>query len=127
MQVSLTVRPACTVEASPLAFDGVEGSTIDAESRIAVTCNTDTAVSIALDTGANGTGTQRRLAGPAGYVPYEIFAEAARRTPWDPGTPVPAVVEGGALHLVAYGRVEPGATYGLAGSFTDTVTVTVDF
>lgn len=127
MPVSLTVRPACTVEASPLVFGGFEGSSIDAESRIAVTCNTDTAVRIGLDTGANAAGTERRLAGSTGYVPYAIYSEASRRTPWDAGTSVGATVEGGMLQLIAYGRVEQGATYGSAGNFTDNVTVTVDF
>jgi spore coat protein U-like protein len=127
MRVSLTVRPACKVEASPLAFDGFEGSAIEAESRIAVSCNTDTAVSVALDTGTNGAGAQRRLSGASGHVPYAIYADAARRLPWDAQTPVGAAVAGGALQLVAYGRVEPGATDGAVGSFTDTVTVTVDF
>lgn len=127
MRVSLDVRPACTVDASPLVFEGLEGSAIEAESRIAVSCTIDTPVSIGLDTGANAAGTQRRLAGASGHVPYAIYLDPARRRPWDAHAPIGMPVEGGSLQLVAYGRVEPGATYGAAGSFTDTVTVTVDF
>ena len=127
MRVSLVVRPACSVEASPLSFAGDAGSTIDAESRIEVSCNTDVPVTVGLDRGANEAAGQARLAGSSGFVPYAIYSDAARRVAWDAQVPVAAMVGGGSLQLVAYGRVEPAATSGAAGDFTDTVTVTIEF
>lgn len=127
MRVSLVVRPACSVEASPLSFAGDAGSTIDAESRIDVSCNTDVPVTVGLDRGTNEAAGQARLAGSSGFVPYAIYSDAARRVAWDAQFPVAAMVGGGSLQLVAYGRVEPAATSAAAGDYTDTVTVTVEF
>ena len=127
MRVSMVVRPACSVEASPLSFAGDAGSTIDAESRIDVSCNTDVPVAVGLDRGTNEAAGQARLAGSSGFVPYAIYSDAARRVPWDTDAPVAATVQGGSLKLVAYGRVDPVATSGTAGYLADSVTVTVEF
>ena len=110
-----------------MSFAGDAGSTIDAESRIDVTCNTDVPVAVGLDRGINESSGRARLAGAEGFVPYAIYSDAARRVAWDAQVPVAAMVGGGSLQLVAYGRVEPAATSGAAGDFTDTVTVTIEF
>jgi spore coat protein U-like protein len=127
MRVSLTVKPTCAVEASPMSFDGRDGSAIDAESTIAMTCNTDVAANIVLDSGVNSAGAQRRLAGESGLVPYAIYADAGRQTEWNAASPVSVSTDRGSLQLVAYGRVEAASTGGMAGSFADTVLVTIDF
>ncbi|ANY21160.1 Spore Coat Protein U domain protein [Tsuneonella dongtanensis] len=127
MRVSLVIRPSCSVSASPMTFDASEGSGADAESRIAVACNGEVPFAVALDGGHNEAGSQRRLAGVSGFVPYTIFMDPARQRPWDRETAVPAVTSNGLHHLTAYGRVDGEATVGAGGSYTDTVTVTVAF
>ena len=127
MRVSLVVRPTCSAHATAMSFAGNAGSTIDAESRIDVSCNTDVPVAVGLDRGVNESSGRPRLAGTEGFVPYAIYSDAARRVPWDANAPVAATVQGGSLKLVAYGRVDPVATSGTAGYFADTVTVTVEF
>ncbi|MCT2559767.1 spore coat U domain-containing protein [Tsuneonella sp. YG55] len=128
MPVTLTVQPACRVSATPMAFAGTGGATIDAESRIAVDCNGDIPLSITLDGGAHAAGGERRLAsGGGGYVSYVLYSDAGRRMPWLPGQPVAATARGGRLEMAAYGRVDPSATRGADGEYADIVAITVEF
>ncbi len=127
--VSLSVEQSCRVQASPLAFSGTSGTILAAQSEVAVGCTADTGVSVALDDGRNAVGATRRLADETGgFVPYAIFVDSAGTRAWGAGeAAVTGTVAGGAdLRLTAYGRV---ATDRLpaAGTYRDTVTVTVSF
>ncbi|MGX7953052.1 Csu type fimbrial protein [Tsuneonella sp. HG249] len=125
--VSLVVEPSCGVSATPAAFAGRTGEPMDAVSRIEVSCNDVTPVEVRLDRGLNGDGANRRLAGDAGYVSYAIYSDAARSLAWHPGLAQTAQAGFGSLSLSAYGRIDAGATRQAAGSYRDTITVTVDF
>ena len=127
IEVSLVVEPACRVTADPLSFHGTVGRTIDAEAGIAVTCNGETAVAVRIDAGSNPIGAERRMQGDRGYVSYAVYSDPGRAQRWDAGRPVAGVVRDGRLQLTAYGRVEPVASLAAAGSYSDTIAVTVDF
>ncbi len=127
MPVTLFVQPACRVNATPLAFAATAGNAIDAEAQIAVACNGDIPVAVTLDRGTHGNGGDRRLAGKSGYVTYAVFSDRSRHDAWQAGVPVTAIAKGGELELTAYGRIEAGATIGAAGSYSDTIAITVDF
>ena len=127
MPVTLVVHPACRASTSPLAFEGDAGSVIDAEAQIAVACNGEVPLAVSLDAGAHAGGAERRLAGNDGYVAYALYRDPARSMRWDAGAAVTETARGGRLELTAYGRVEPGATFGADGTYSDTVVVTVDF
>lgn len=129
MPVSLRVEQSCRVEASPLAFAGESGAVLAAQSEVAVACTADTGVSVALDDGRNAAGSTRRLADSTGtFVPYAIFVDSAGTRAWGAGeAAVTGTVAGGAdLRLTAYGRVETDRLLA-AGTYRDTVTVTVSF
>jgi spore coat protein U-like protein len=129
MPVSLRVEPACRVEASALAFAGPAGHTMDAQSPVSILCTTETNVSVSLDNGRNARGGTRQLADGAGrLVPYAIYADAAHSRLWSAAAaPVAGTVgSGGEWRLTAFGRVE-GADAMVAGTYHDTVTVTVSF
>jgi len=128
MPVSLTVEQSCRVQASPLTFAGESGAILAAQSEVAVACTADTGVSVALDDGRNAAGSTRRLADETGtFVPYAIFVDSAGTRAWGAGeAAVTGTVGTGAdLRLTAYGRVETGRLP--AGTYRDTVTVTITF
>lgn len=129
MPVSLTIEQSCRVEASPLAFVGKSGAVLAAQSEVAVACTADTGVSVALDDGRNAADSTRRLTDDAGaFVPYAIFVDSAGTRAWGAGeAAVTGTVAGGAdLRLTAYGRVETDRLLA-AGTYRDTVTVTITF
>lgn len=127
IEVSLVVEPACNVTANPLSFRGTAGRTIDAEAGIAIACNGEMAVSVWIDGGTNPRGSERRLQGEQGYVPYAVYSDPSRGQRWDAGRAISGVARDGLLHLTAYGRVEQGATLTAAGAYADTIAVTVEF
>ncbi len=126
--VSLVVEPSCRVSATPMAFAGRAGETMDATSRIEVACAGDTPVSVRLDGGRHADGGGRRLAGDAGHVAYQVYTDPARSSAWDPGRPLTGTAGTAPLSLAAYGRVGAAATLAAAaGDYRDTITISVDF
>lgn len=136
MPVSVNVLNSCTVAATPMAFGSptaIGGVDIDTTSTVSLVCTNGAAYDVALDNGLNVSGTQRRMSNGATtpvYVNYGIFKDAARTTNW--GSAVGATQAGtagvsGLVSLTAYGRIPSSAASVGAGTYTDTVTVTVTF
>ena len=130
--VSATVPALCSVTASALAFGSYTASVTDATASVSVTCTNGTTYTIALDagTGAGATTSARLMSGPAGAtLAYNLYRDAARSLPWGNtiGTDVQSGTGNGtAQALTVYGRI-PAAQYPTAGTYTDTVTVTVTY
>ncbi|MGX7951210.1 Csu type fimbrial protein [Tsuneonella sp. HG249] len=136
MPVSVNVLNSCTVAATPMAFGSptaIGGVDIDTTSTVSLVCTNGANYDVALDAGANASGTQRRMSNGATvpvYVNYGIYKDAARSTTW--GSAIGATQAGnagtsGLVSLTAYGRIPSTAASVGAGSYTDTVTVTVTF
>lgn len=130
LAVSATVAPSCNVRVSPLHFDGAAGANArrDAEALIAVGCTPEAAYSVAIDDGENAAGGQRRMIGGSGdFLAYEIYRDPARTRRWGAGADAASGVmaAGGSAHLAAYARIADREDR--AGSYRDTVTVTVSF
>ncbi|MBS0970003.1 spore coat U domain-containing protein [Chimaeribacter arupi] len=88
-------------------------------------CTTGTPFTVALDNGVNAAGGQRRMAGTGGaFINYNLYQEPARTTLWGPGTPLAGTGTGTPVNLIVYGQV-PAQTTPAAGTYTDTVTMTV--
>jgi spore coat protein U-like protein len=139
--VSLTIAAQCVINsASTLAFGslgvlgGIGGTTNnDATSTIAVQCTNTTPFDIGLDAGTNGgTTTTRKLKNTlsAATVHYTLWQDSGRSTTnWGDtvGTDTMTLTGDGASHsYTVYGRI-PAQTTPLAGSYADTVTVTVTY
>jgi len=132
-QVTATVQAACTISATALAFGNYSGAQSDNTSTITVTCTNSTPYRVGLDAGAStgATVTTRKMTGPGGAtLGYALFQDGARTINWGntPGTDTPASVNGNGSGqtTTVYGRIA-GAQYPTPGSYSDTITATVNY
>ena len=135
MPVTATAVDSCAVTAQPLVFgtlNQVSGGATTSQADVTVVCTPGVCYQVGLDMGANAAGGTRnmRAAGGTGAVPYGLFRDSTRTTAWgntvgsDTVSGTAAAAPG--IHTV-YGRVPAGASLVGAGTYTDTVTVTVTF
>ena len=133
--VTATVLASCNVSAGTLAFGSyspASGSPTDAMSTINVVCTNGTTYTVALDGGSTANNVAARAMNDthSHMLTYGIYTDSARSTVWGDGTGATVTQAGtgnGATQsLTAYGRV-PAAQFAAAGSYADTVTVTVTY
>ncbi len=133
LTVTATVPTECTVTGATLAFgtySTLSASNVDQTASISVACTSGASATIGLDLGANATGSTRRMSnGASGFLSYELYSNSGRTTVW--GNSGGALVNysassNAATPFTVYGRV-PGSQSSPAGSYTDSVTVTVTF
>lgn len=135
MAVSATVVETCSVAASPLSFRlaNTPGLDAQAQSTIALNCNSATGFEIALDPGGNAAGGVRRMveSESGAALAYEIYSDAARSIPWGDDAGVDTVAgaagPGRGVVFTAYGSIVPSMAQLAPGRYTDTVVVTVNF
>ena len=135
MPVSATVLNNCTVAATPMAFgslSSVGAVNIDTAATVNLVCTPNATYTVALDHGANASGSVRRMKNPISgeFLPYSITTDAARTQAWGNTSGVDTVggtATTGLVSITAYGRVPVGAQPVSAGAYADTVTVTVNF
>ncbi|MBB1472099.1 spore coat U domain-containing protein [Luteimonas sp. MC1782] len=132
--VSATFANTCHVStATDLDFGAVASlpGNRDQTSTIQLRCPAGTPWRVGLDDGSNAAGTTRRMAGPNGnYLRYELYRDAQRTQRWGGkaiatdnsiGTGTNATQS-----LTVHGRV-PAQPTPAAGSYSDTVTITLVF
>ncbi len=132
--VRLTLTADCTITASDLDFgsQGVLAANVDQTSSVSVTCSNNAPYQVGLDggTAAGSSIANRLMAGTgAATVQYQIYRDSGRTQIWGntPGTDtVGGTGSGAAQAITMYGRVPPQATPA-AGTYTTTVTATVNF
>lgn len=121
---------ACSLSASPLAFGelGLLVAPVDVTAEIAVDCAAGVPFAVEIDGGQAGAGpSERRLSSGAAQIPYGLFRNVGRTSPW--GTGVAAMSgtgTGAAQPLTVYGRV-PTQTAPTPGAYSDAVIVTLVF
>jgi spore coat protein U-like protein len=137
LNVSATISSDCTVGASTLAFGtlssgAVLAGNIDIAGTVTVNCTNGAPYTVRLGVGA-GTGAtfaSRKMTAGANLLNYSIYSTTGRTTVWGDGTAATVTVAGtgsGAVQsLSAYGRIFSGQTP-QAGTYNDTVTVTVTY
>jgi spore coat protein U-like protein len=139
INVSGTVPSGCDINiagASDLDFGEAGGlnTDIDGESSIVLNCPANTTWRLGLSDGSHGAAGQRRMAGPSGnFVEYELYRDSGRTQRWGDdlagGTDVVSgsgVGQTSPTVIPVYGRV-PSQPVGAAGSYSDTVTVTLEY
>lgn len=99
-------------------------------SSFGVQCSTGTSYSIAMDGGANPSGSQRRMQSSGEFVEYNLYQDSARAVPWGDGGGTGQVLAGtgtgSSEEIIVYGRV-PAQTTPSPGTYLDTVQVTVSW
>lgn len=138
LPVEVNVINSCTISATPMNFGSptsIGTANIDRTSTVSLVCTNGAAYDVAMDPGLNASGTQRRMSDGGGtpvYVPYAIYRDTSytAAAEWTSGTGNTVSGTAGASGLVsltAYGRIPATAPSVVAGTYRDTVTVTVTF
>jgi len=132
--VTATVVDSCNVVANDLdfgAYDPVSGSPADASTTLELTCTNGAAYVVSLDEGlgAGASIAARLMTNGGDTLSYALYQDAGRTQVWGETNGVDNVAGAGTgvlQTLTVYGRA-PTAQTAPAGSYADTVTVTVAY
>lgn len=136
LAVNATVTANCTISTSALAFGSVDtlsGSPVLGTGGVTITCTSGTGWSAAADAGAGSGATldTRRMTAGSDTLNYMLYTDSGRTTVWGDGSGSTAAItstgSGSAQSVTIYGRVPAGQTGVPAGSYSDTVGVTVTY
>lgn len=135
LSVSATVTANCTVSTTPVAFGSIDtlGGNHDATGSVTVNCTNGASWSAAASpgSGAGATMATRRMTSGASTLSYGLYTDAGRTLIWGDGSTGTAAVAGtgtgSAQSFTVYGRVPFGQTTVRAGSYSDTVSVTITY
>lgn len=132
--VSAVVASGCAVTALPLAFgayDAAGSSQLDATTSVTVLCTLGTAYNVGLNagTGSGATVATRKLTNGANTLNYTLYGDSNHTTVW--GNTVGTNTVSGTYTLAqpaytVYGRIASGQVVP-AGTYTDTITVTITY
>ena len=134
--VSATVNGSCTISTSPLAFgtvDTLSASPVLGTGGLSVACTNGSAwtASAGVGAGSGATFAARRMTSGANTLNYQIYTDSGRTTLWGDGTLSTSTIGGtgtGSTQAVTvYGRIPAGQTATPAGTYADTVAVTVTY
>jgi spore coat protein U-like protein len=127
-------RADCTVSVGALAFgsyDVFAGAPTDSTATITYSCSGPaTTPTLSIGTGVAGSFSPRRIKSGVNALSYNLYVDAARTSVWGDGTGGTSTVAasmGTGLTSTVYGRVFAGQTGAPAGSYLDTVVVTINF
>ena len=133
-QVMAGINETCLVSASDLNFGEVSSlaSDVIGTSAVSVTCTTGLDYAVSLNGGLYGTIAARKMkiAGGTDTVDYNLYTNATRSTLWGDSTAGSVQAgdgTGAAQALTVYGKVDAQASTPAAGTYTDTITVTVTY
>jgi spore coat protein U domain-containing protein, fimbrial subunit CupE1/2/3/6 len=140
--VSATVTATCTISAASLSFGSYEPALanatvpLDVNGSVTVRCTKGTTATIGLDqgshaaTGSTTTTPLRQMINDTSLLRYDLFRTAAGTDVWgDIGTPNVqsySATNNGSQTLTVFGRI-PAAQDVPTGSYSDTVTATINF
>jgi spore coat protein U-like protein len=137
--VTATVQSICSTTAAALAFPAYTpgGGAQIGNTTISVKCTKNTPFTVALNAGST-TGdafAQRLMASGTNTLQYNLYTTAALATVFGDGTPGSQTVAGTGLGVATansvqvFGQVPDSATNqaAVAGSYSDTITVTVTY
>lgn len=131
LTVTATVKSGCQLTGGTMAFgDYVSGQTTDLDVSGSINyanCAVGT-LTFALDGGTNGNVSDRKMKSGGNTLNYQLFRNSTRTANWGTGgdsQQVQLLVAGGGS-LAVYGRI-PKSQAAAAGSYSDTVTITLTF
>jgi spore coat protein U-like protein len=109
-------------------YDFQSSQNLDSVGHITVTCDVDTAYTIALSPGLAGSFTARIMQNGSHQLQYNLYADLAHASVWGDGTGNSMAVNGNGTNVdyPVYGSV-PAGQNPYVGSYSDLVTVTLSF
>jgi spore coat protein U-like protein len=137
----LAIGETCTVQASGVNFgiyDPFNSTPTDATGTASVTCSALASVlvsyTIRLSTGGSGSYASRTLTSGSYTLNYNLYTSAAHAAIWGDGSAGTSTVSDSYLLEIGsvtrdypvYGRI-PAAQNAAVGTYSDTITVTVDY
>jgi len=132
----ITIQADCQVTSTQTLDFGTHGvltAAVNGTADLEVTCTNGTGYSIGLNAGQStgGTTTTRKMQASASgpYIDYKLYSDTSRTVNWGDtiGTDVvTGTGDGTGQTYTVYGQV-PIQTTPAAGTYTDTVTITVTF
>lgn len=129
LTVTASVRSGCSVENGSLDFgDYTAGQSGDLLGRGTIRVrNCPGTVTIELDGGGSGNVMNRQLASGADRLNYQLFKDAARQQVWGTGADAHSIqILQSDASLEVFGRI-PGGQSVPAGTYSDSVTITMTF
>lgn len=110
---------------NPLGANLSDGS----NAPLTVSCNpTVASFTVTIDGGTNAVGTTRRLSNGCQTIPYQLMADPRGRIPYTIGQQRSFVAANGTqMTIPVWGAVVANTTALPAGTYTDTLTVTLDW
>ena len=129
--LEVVIQPSCTISANPLSFGNYSGAVLDATTTLSVTCTDTTPYNVGLNAGTatGATVTNRMMTGPEGaLLDYALYSNSSYTTNWgnSTGSWVSGTGTGGAQTLTVYGQI-PANQKTISGTYTDTITATVNY
>jgi spore coat protein U-like protein len=139
MTVSASVAKNCVIDAPDLnlgSFDGTNDLAVS--SVISVRCTSGTGFTVDLSTGASGSYAARTMSnGTGGTLVYNLFTDANHTAVWGDGVTGGTDDGGGTGAGMALANAQSLTVYGQllasdnqeaeAGSYTDTITATIEY
>ncbi|MDB4839302.1 spore coat U domain-containing protein [Amylibacter sp.] len=140
MSVSATVRHACSIDTTPMAFGTYDGvvanasTALDAMATVISSCTSGAAALITMNAGNSaGSGSddvpvRRMTAGASEYLVYQVYSDVTRETVWGNTVPTGIVTNGTGspqTHKV-YGSI-PSAQLVPEGDYSDQIIVTITY
>jgi len=130
--VRVVVQPSCSVSGATLDFGSYtsgQAGDLGGFTQIAYSHCAPGQLRFQLDGGSSGSTTARKLGnGSGGQLNYGIFRDSARAQNFGQGTDARllTVDVSGSGNVSVYGKI-PGGQVAAAGTYTDTVVITMDF
>lgn len=136
-----TVLAGCSISASAMNFGSNSSnisSNVDSSANINVLCTNTTPYSLGLGAGLHSSAGQRRMSvSSSAFIIYELYTDAGRTSPWKTssaavsctngvGSCVLGTGSGSAQSMTVWGRVPP-QTAQSAGTFSDTIVMTINY
>ncbi|HWV53632.1 spore coat U domain-containing protein [Pseudorhodoplanes sp.] len=132
LSVQITITAGCLLQnVNNINFGphALLSSNVDATGSFEVLCTSGVPYTVSLDGGGGGSINSRRMESGGEQVSYQLYSDPARLQIWGETLGVDRVSgtgSGVAQSLTIYGRV-PSQTTPPAGTYTDTVTITLNY
>jgi len=129
--LTVTIQTSCTISANALSFGQYSRALLKANTTLSVTCSDTTPYNVGLNAGTatGATVTTRKMTGPSGkLLDYSLFSNSGYTTNWGnaSGSWVSGTGTGAAQTLTVYGEI-PANQDTISGTYTDTITATVNY